>query len=43
MQLQAYTDSLFITYKELVDKRKSPDEIMADINKWNDEVQRFLK
>ncbi len=36
------TDSLFITYKELVNKKDSEDEILNKINKWNDEVQNYL-
>lgn len=38
------TDSLFVTYQQLIDKDKkeTDEEIMSNITKWNDAVQSFL-
>lgn len=36
------TDSLFVTFDEIVDKSKSEDEIMDKIGGWCDEIQAFL-
>jgi hypothetical protein len=36
------TDSLFVTFDEIVDKSKSEDEIMDKIGGWCNEIQSFL-
>jgi len=36
------TDSLFITYENLIGKKESDDEIQNKMLKWNDEIQTFL-
>ena len=36
------TDSLFITYGNILDKSKPVDEIIKKINKWNKKVEEYL-
>jgi len=36
------TDSLFVSFDDIVDKNKSEDELMKQIESWCDEIQLFL-
>ncbi len=36
------TDSLFATYNDIVDRKKSREEIIQDVNKWNEEIENYL-
>ena len=36
------TDSLFITYQDLVDKKKSVDENLEQVDKWNRDIETYL-
>jgi DNA polymerase elongation subunit (family B) len=36
------TDSIFATYKHIVDKNKSENEIINDMNKYSEKIQNFL-
>jgi len=36
------TDSLFATYNNVVDKKKSKEDILKDVNRWNEEIENFL-
>jgi DNA polymerase elongation subunit (family B) len=36
------TDSIFVTYEKLIDKKKSFDEILENVNNMSNEIQIFL-
>jgi len=36
------TDSLFITYQDLIKKSQTHEDVMKNIKDWNDKVQEFL-
>lgn len=36
------TDSLFITYNDLIDKNKEKKDIINDVNKWNEQIENYL-
>lgn len=36
------TDSIFVTYNNIIDKNNDEDEILKSVYNWNDSVQKFL-
>lgn len=36
------TDSLFITYNDVIDKKKSREDIIKDVTLWNENIEEYL-